>query len=102
MNLTISIPDEKAPEFASLVAAAMIEAGAEMKAPEREEPFTVPEAAKAIGLGERTINREIAAGLWPLVPRTGRNLIPVWAVRARQRGEDPAAILRKGKGRVSR
>ena len=97
MNFELSLPHDLQPAFAEVVAANMLASGMALRAPEREEPYTVEDCAKAVGLSERTIRTEISAGAWPLVARTGRKLVPVWAVRVRQAGGDPLEELNRRK-----
>jgi excisionase family DNA binding protein len=46
--------------------------------------FTIPQAARALGVSEATVWRRLRAGVLPSVRRGGRRLIPARALRARR------------------
>lgn len=100
MKMELTVPEELLPMLAKPIAEELERKGLALRSPEREKPFTVEEAAAELGLSGRTVRTEVKAGDWPTVPRTGRVLIPVWAVRVRQRGGKPmeefARMKKKG------
>jgi hypothetical protein len=61
--------------------------------PEREEPYTVAEAAEALNVSIDTIYAEIKAEKLPAVPRMSVKRVPAWAIRVRQEGGDPMKEL---------
>jgi excisionase family DNA binding protein len=67
----VRLPEDQLVKLASLIASKTGGRGAES-----DRPYTVEEAARALGLSGDTIRRRVKAGLLPKVPNMGRTLIP--------------------------
>jgi hypothetical protein len=48
----------------------------------RREPYTIEQAAKALGVCGATIRRRVQAGIIPCVPNIGKRLVPASAIEA--------------------
>jgi len=95
MELTLKFGDLTEDQLAELMLQKMEAAGKVLPAPERSEPYSVPEVAAAMGISVSTVRAEVKGARWPLVPYTGRILIPAWAVRVRQAGGKPMEEVKR-------
>ena len=87
MRLELNLTEEQKSEVVSALMQGMLDSGVALAAPERTRPYSVAEAAEALGVSDSTVMREVEAGILKRLPNTGRILIPVRVIRARQDGE---------------
>ena len=87
MKVEFELTDNQKAEIVEALRADMIAEGVALAASERTRPYSVAEAAEELGVSASSIRREVEAGRIGRVPNTGRVLIPVRCVRARQNGE---------------
>lgn len=88
MRVEIELTDEQTAEVVAALREDMLASGVALAAPERTRPFSVAETAAELGVSESAVRREVDAGRLGRVPNTGRVLVPVRCVRARQDGKE--------------
>ena len=84
MEFLLTLTEEQKAEIIEGLKASMVADGVALREPERTRPYTVAEAAEALTVSVRTVGRWIEAGELVKLSATGKILIPVASVRAKQ------------------
>ena len=88
LSVKVDVTHELMPVLASAVVDELLSRGLAMAPPARTRPYSVAEAADALGVGEGTVRRDVDDGRLSRVMGTNRVLIPAWSVEQRRDGGD--------------